>query len=181
MRPLLPNTGSRKSNGLILIENGAIVAEPEQTAEIFNKYFSEPANDSKNGKRLEDYNDHPSIRSITEKDLMQDFTFEPVNAEYIRTVLNGIDPKKAVGVDDISPRLLKLSAPALAEEVTRLINYFITTSSWPSEWKSSNITPVYKKADETTKTNYRPVSVLSALSKVYEKVMYDQLNDRLAT
>ena len=129
MRPLLPTTCSRKSNGLLLIENEAIVAEPEQTAEIFNKYFFEPAHDSETGKRLEAYNDHPSIRSVTEKDLMQDFTFEPVNSEYIRTVLNGIEPKKAVGVDNISPRLLKLSAPALAEEVKRLINYFITTSS----------------------------------------------------
>ncbi|PFX22135.1 putative RNA-directed DNA polymerase from transposon X-element [Stylophora pistillata] len=46
---------------------------------------------------------------------------------------------------------------------------------WPTEWKSGNLTPVLKKDDDTRKENYRPVSILTAISKVYEKVMFDQL------
>lgn len=45
--------------------------------------------------------------------------------------------------------------------------------SWPTEWKSGNLTPV--KDEDTRKENYRPVSILTAISKVYEKVMFDQL------
>ena len=56
-----------------------------------------------------------------------------------------------------------------------MINFLIANSSWPDEWKCSNLTPVLKKDEDTRKENYRPVSVLTALSKVYEKVMYDQL------
>ena len=63
----------------------------------------------------------------------------------------------------------------MAEEITLLINFLIASSSWPDEWKCSNLTPVLKKDEDTRKENYRPVSVLTALSKVYEKVMYDQL------
>ena len=67
------------------------------------------------------------------------------------------------------------SAPALTQPLTKLINYFITNRLWPTIWKSSNITPVCEKADETNKTCYRPVSVLPALSKIYEKVVEDQV------
>ena len=63
----------------------------------------------------------------------------------------------------------------MAEEITLLINFLIASSSWPDEWKCSNLTPVLKKDEDTRKESYRPVSVLTALSKVYEKVMYDQL------
>ena len=42
-------------------------------------------------------------------------------------------------------------------------------------WKCSDVSPIYKKSDETDKANYRPLSVLTTLSKVYERVMFDQL------
>ena len=56
-----------------------------------------------------------------------------------------------------------------------MINFLIVNCSWTDQWKCGNLTPVFKKDEDTRKENYRPVSVLTALSKVYEKVMYDQL------
>ena len=107
---------------------------------------------------------------------MDSFTFNPVNSSYIRVILDDcLNPEKAVGVDGISPRILRLCAPVLADEVTKLINYLICTRSWPTEWKCSNITPALKKAEDTYKGNYRPISILTTLSKVYEKVLYDQM------
>ena len=173
MSPLLPNSsGGKKSNGIVLIENEAIVTESIRVAEIFNNYFVEVAGSSGDDKTIEEFDNHPSTKAITERVTLNQFTFQTVNVEYVRKILNNLEPKKSVGVDDISPRLLKLSAPAIANAVTELINYFITSLTWPTVWKSSNISPVHKKSDETDKTNYRPVSVLSALSKIYEKVMF---------
>lgn len=51
-------------------------------------------------------------------------SFEPVSCVYIRDILEHLNPRKAVGVDGISPRLLRLSTPALAEEATNLIFFF---------------------------------------------------------
>ena len=62
------------------------------------------------------------------------------------------------------------------EEIAKLINYCtIRNQTCPTEWKSSNITPVHKKAEETNKEKYQPISILTTVSKVYEKVLHDQM------
>ena len=104
------------------------------------------------------------------------FTFEPVSSSYVKEILDNLNPRKAVGADGISLRLLRLSAPVMAEEITRLIHFLIDNRSWPDEWKCGNLTPVFKKLEDTRKENYRPMSFLTAFSKVHEKVMYDQLS-----
>ena len=93
----------------------------------------------------------------------------------MKEILENLNPRKAVGADGISPRLLRLSAPVMAEGITHLINFLIANRSWLNERKCGNLTPVFKKDEDTRKEYYRPVSVLTALSKVFEKVMYDQL------
>ena len=103
------------------------------------------------------------------------FTFEPVSSTNVKEILENLNPRKAVSADGISPRLLRLPAPVMAKEITRLVNFLIANRSWPNEWKCGNLTPVFKKDEDTRKENYRPVSVFTALSKVYEKVMYDHL------
>ena len=71
------------------------------------------------------FSEHPSVKSITERKFLDSFTFNPVNSNYIRDILDCLNPRKAVGVDGISPCILRLSAPVLADEVTKLINYLI--------------------------------------------------------
>ena len=55
-----------------------------------------------------------------------------------------------------------------------MINFCIVNRSLPSEWKQARLTPVFKRGVDTDKANYRPVSILTSLSKVFEKVIYDQ-------
>ena len=66
--------------------------------------------------------------------------------------------------------------PSIVNEITRLINHFISSHSWPQEWECNIVTPVFKKDKDRNKANYRPISILTALSKVYERIMYDQLH-----
>ena len=62
------------------------------------------------------------------------------------------------------------------QTLTRLIYHFIANKLWPTVWNSSNITPWFKKANEADKIYYSPVSILPALSKIYEnKVVADQM------
>ena len=80
-----------------------------------------------------------------------------------------------LGPGVLSSNILKLSATAVATPLTSLFNYCILTSTLPSDWKMSNVTPIHKKVDVTDRNNYRPVSVLSTISKLFEKAIFNQL------
>ena len=85
------------------------------------------------------------LRSHQKQVLEHPFTFETVSSSYVKEILDNLNPRKAVGVDGISPRLLRLSAPVMAEEITRFINFLIVNCSWPDQWKCGNLTPVFKR------------------------------------
>ena len=72
-------------------------------------------------------------------------------------------------------KLLKLSAPILAGELSRLINDSIDTCSFPDMFKLAVVSSHFKKIDNLIKSNYRPASILIVMSKVYERVMAKQL------
>ena len=126
-------------------------------------------------KEMIEFVDHPGVKVIAEKTRDNCFNLVPVDVSYIRKILDTLDPRKAVGCDKISQRLLRLSSPVIAEPITRLINYFITNRQWPIVWKSSDVVPVFKKESATDKTCYRPVSVDCLVEIILEGVVRSNL------
>ena len=104
---------------------------------------------------------YASIKAIRNLRFSSEFYYSLVSTSYIRNILDHLNPRKAVGVDGISPRILRLGSPVLAEEVTKLINFCIVNRSLPSEWKQAHLAPVFKRRIDTDKANYRPVSLLT--------------------
>ena len=92
-------------------------------------------------------------------------------------ILKSLDPKKATGYDKIPPRTLRDGADALAYPLSVLINKIIDSGSVPAAWKLAEICPIFKKDDPHDKSNYRPVSILVTLDKVFEKCLARQLSD----
>ena len=72
--------------------------------------------------------------------------------------------------------MLKISSEATANILKNLLNDFLETGTFPDSLKLADITPVFKKKDPLNKTNYRPVSVLPIVSKLFEKIMQKQIN-----
>ena len=70
---------------------------------------------------------------------------------------------------------MKASALAFATPLARFIHYCLKTSCWIREWKSNNISPVFEKGCEATKANYCHISILTCVSKVFERIMKNQL------
>ena len=174
MRPLLPNTKLTDNSSTIhLIEGGAFVPDPNA---LFNKYFTTPSIDECLLQlSVDDFMNHASVLTIKNSAQKLDFSFEPVSISRVAESLANLEIRKSAGPDGLSPKLLKLSVPVIAGPLTKLFNRCIISSVWPSQWKLSNVTPVYKKEDETSKSNYRPISVLSTIPKVFEKLKCDQL------
>ena len=118
---------------------------------------------------------HASVVNIETNAPKFNFHFHPVSVGPVSEILSNLNIRKSAGPDGISPKLLKIAAPVIAGPMTKLCNYCIDVGEWPCQWKLSNVTPVHKKDDETSKTNYRPISVLSVIPKVFEKLKFDQL------
>ena len=79
---------------------------------------------------MQHFINHPSIEIIAEKTDDQSFDFVPVRVTYIKEALDNLNPRKAVGCDNISQRLLRLSSPVISEPLTCLINHFISNRNW---------------------------------------------------
>ena len=72
--------------------------------------------------------------------------------------------------------MLKTSAMITAETLQQLFNQALITGEFPSNLKNADVTPVFKKNNPLNKENYRPVNVLPIISKVFEKLMQNQIN-----
>ena len=127
MKPLLPTSSGKNIEGTILVEGSSVVSDPRCEAEVFSDYF---ANIIQVEHRSDtDYTDHPSIKVMRNRRFSSELNYSLVSTSYTRNILDHLNPRKALGVDGISPRLLHLGSPVLAEEVTNLINFCILDRS----------------------------------------------------
>ena len=121
---------------------------------------------------------HPSIVKIKNKYLVKEkFSFQPVSVKDVENVIKNFPSDKTSG-GDIPIQMLKQSGFTY-QILTDCINDAINKGVFPDSLKIANITPAHKKDEPTDKENYRPVSVLPLLSKVFERLLYDQLSECL--
>ena len=179
-----------------LIDNEVTLSNDEEIAETFNKYFcniaknlSLPENPSIKEPSvelftdpvilaLEKYKDHPSITSIKNKMTSMDnpkFSFRFVSLNEILNKVNKLNRKKASQTTDIPVKIIKENKDVVSFYVFHNFNNALSSCSFPTAWKYADVQPVFKKDDKTDKENYRPISILPNLSKVYERLMYDQM------
>ena len=129
-------------------------------------------------KAIDKYKFHPSILLIQKHLKNRDiFSFKTVDIGDIEKEINNINPKKATTSNSIPPKILKKSSKVSASVSHKLFNDSIEKSDFPQNLKLADITPVYKKNDPLDKTNYRPVSILPVVSKIFERIMQKQIND----
>ena len=95
--------------------------------------------------------------------------------EEVYVLLSTLDTTKASGHDDISAKMLRETAISITPAVTKLFNISIRLGELPDEWKTARVTPIPKSGDLSNPGNYRPVSLLSILSKLLEKHFRDLL------
>ena len=109
------------------------------------------------------------------------FNFSSVCESVVAELLKSLNIRKATGCDLIPPRALKEGYPSLSRLICSLINQIITRREIPSIWKHGEVLPFLKSGDAMDKTNYRPVTILPAISKVFEKCLCPQLTSYFET
>ena len=106
------------------------------------------------------------------------FKFRNAKREEIYNILINIDPNKAYGIDEIRGRFLKDIAELLTEPLCKVMNLSLS-SKFPLMCKEPTVKPLYKKGKITEPKNYRPVSLLPTLSKIIERVVYNQIIEHI--
>ena len=99
------------------------------------------------------------------------FKFTPIEEEETKTIIKNLKPKYSSGHDSISLILLKTSINSIAKPLTCIMNQSLKTGRFPSKLKVAQIIPIFKKGDEHDFNNYRPISLLPSISKVFEKTI----------
>ena len=87
---------------------------------------------------------------------------------------------KATGLDKISSKVLKIAPPVISDSLTYIFNQAVTLCTFPNGWKIARVIPFFKNGQRNLPGNYRPISILPALSKVMERILYTQLNEYLS-
>ena len=187
IKPFMSNKLSSQNENISLFENDRIVNDPQEVCNTFNSHFancansigfSEPLKDSESVHDIvSQFKNHSSITSIKDKKFVSQFNFTEVSLDHVSELLSKVNIKKSTGSDKITPRIFKLSSPILCQPLTDLINISIKSSIFPDALKEAEVSPIFKKDDNMNKVNFRPVSILVCISKIYERVYSDQITN----
>ena len=123
---------------------------------------------------VSEFDDHISIKKI--KGFFPDITvndseFETVIMKDVKKEILNLNTKKSSNCGSIPATILKQSLDIYLPYLTKCVNYTINEGKFPAELKHSEVIPLFKKEDPLKKENYRPVSLLPLLSKVFERII----------
>ena len=105
------------------------------------------------------------------------FHFRTIEVLEIRDAFVTVKTAKSFGTDSISSYFLKLALPFMENLLASSFNTSIEASRFPDSWKVARVTPIFKDRDKIEKSNYRPISVLPVISRLFEKLVTNQLYD----
>ena len=108
------------------------------------------------------------------------FEFYEIDPSRVLNLLLKVDIARTTGLGQISNKVLKLPAPIIYIQLTDLFNLSVRSGVFPVDWKLAKVSPIYKTGERIDPNNYRPISVLSTIARIYEKVMYEQFYDYLS-
>ena len=111
--------------------------------------------------------------------LSENFKLDSTTEGCLFNTLKHVEVTKAAGTDQISGKILKDGARILAKPITELCNLSMTLGSFPDPCKIAKVKPLFKKGSKTDPSNYRPISLLPLLSKVFERVVLNQTEEFL--
>ncbi|MCG8113032.1 MAG: reverse transcriptase domain-containing protein [Candidatus Thiodiazotropha taylori] len=145
------------------LKQGSTIYSSEcEKAEALNKYFTQQTELDESNAVL------PQTANAPQNKLE---SIVPLPEE-VESILRALQTGKAAGPDFINNRLLKELARPLSFPLSELFNLSISMGEIPGIWKQANVTPIYKKNDPSDVTNYRPISLLSTIGKVLEKIIH---------
>ena len=162
---------------ICLKTNENLSFDPKTNADTFMKFYSNLASDLvKQLPTAPNKFGIDTVKKYYENYKLEGkfFSFTPVTEETILKMLLTTNPSKAAGLDNLAGKYLREGASVLVTPVTKICNLSIRLSTFPDKCKIAKLKPLFKKGSKTETKNYRPISLLPLISKIVEKVIFDQ-------
>ena len=197
MKPFLSDKCTYASK-ISLFHNDNVISDDQELADIFNNFFEQIVDNLGIQENQSDHNidinsisndpidyavakykNHPSIIMINENVSFESrFSFTTVNEENIQREILDLNSKKPGTFGNIPTKMLKSSSDICNVALQNIWNFEILGKLYfPNKLKLADMTPVYKKKDPTLVENYRPVSVLPSVSKIFERIIQKQFSN----
>ena len=152
------------------------MAKKKKNSNTSNEYFTNITNLRESTGNI-NFENEQSCKKIKENFGNQNFSFEFISKKDVLNLIKQLPENKALVSNDIPVSALKESVSAYFEKLTDFFKNCIRSDTFPQILKKSEVTPVFKKGHPTSKTGYRPVSILSNFSEIFEKLIYLQLHN----
>ena len=191
IKPFFDKKCSVGRERILLVENDDIVTCEKDLSIIFNTFFNtitdsleipqipglrSVANNDPVSTAIAKFSQHPSVLNILKgQSVTETFELTKISKDTMIKEVIGLNPKK--GVSGVVPiKALKAAVLECADTLTNIYNtYIVENSSFPDELKLAEIIPIHKKNSNTDKSNYRPISLLPVVSKVFERLIIKQM------
>ena len=175
---VINNIIKRKSffnNSITLKIDNQYVQDPKKVADHFGKFFQNigPSLADKIPATENSFNDY--LPDPVQSRFKMDDTNE---IEIYETILS-LKDKKSTGFDNLPTKIIKISASIISPILSHIFNKSFSTGIFPEGLKIGKIIPIFKSGDKNDVNNYRPISILTILAKVMEKLVYKRLMNYL--
>ena len=151
--------------------DGGRITDSQDISNRFNDFFSSV------GPKLSSNlvcNSDRSVSSFLKQCVVSSFKFECVDIVDVEKIMKSLSPKNSLGHDFISTKFLKRIVHIIAKPLTLMINQSLCSGIFPTKLKIARVIPLFKKGDPHVFDNYRPISLLPAISKIFERIVFDQ-------
>ena len=148
-----------------LFDNSNFLTDCKEKATLFNEYFAKQCTPFETDSIL------PTLNFLTTQRLSR----IDISVDDVQDILKVLKSNKAHGPDEISVAMIKLCSESICLPLQIIFQDIIESGSFPDQWKEANVTPVHKKKDKQTVSNYRPISLLPLFAKVFERIVFKNL------
>ena len=163
----IDNALHRKSRKAISV-NTKLSTNKQEIVNEFNKYFATICANNHTPTTNRSYKSYLRTRPRST------FNFKLIDNTTTMRYLSNLNLSHSCGHDNLSTVILKYIANEISECLTLIINQSFTTGIFPDQLKIAKVVPIFKKDDQTQIKNYRPISVLPVISKIFENAMHTQ-------
>ena len=149
------------------------IDNPERIANIFNNYFSTIGEET----QAKIKHSHKKYTDYLSNENTDTFFLSPTNKKEIKFILSSLDINKSTGPYSIPSKVLNmLKNNDISEQLADMFNLSFKTATFSTLLKTAEVISIHKKDSKLNLTNYRPISLLSNLEKILEKLMHSRLS-----